>query len=88
MMKRFASGDDSVDILKEREAILSLLSQTAPMVLQKDIASYTINPCTRYYNVKLLPLPEVSHLLDTEKLKLNPVTQSCHMEAHCTSDDG
>ena len=78
MLKRFASGDDSIDLLKEREAILTLLPQISPGFLRKDIKRYTVDPSTRYYNVKLLPIPQVSHLFDTDKLSA-PVA-SCRME--------
>ena len=65
-MKRFSAGVDPIELLKEREAILTLLPQTSPGMLQKDIGKYTIDPRTRYKNVGgLLPPGDVSHLYDT-----------------------
>ena len=67
MMKRFSAGVDPVELLKEREAILTLLPQTWAGTLKKDITKYTIDPTTRYGNVRgLSPLGDVSHLYDKE----------------------
>ena len=66
MMKRFSAGVDPTELLKEREAILTLLPQTSPGMLQRDIGKYTIDPRTRYKNVGgLVPPEDVSHLYDT-----------------------
>ena len=66
-MKRFSAGVDPTDLLKEREAILTLLPQTSPMTLQKDISKYTIDPVTRYGNINKLVAPrDVSYLYDTD----------------------
>ena len=66
MMKRFSAGVDPIDLLKQREAILTLLPQTSPSTLQKDITKYTIDPRTRYYNVDcLVTSGDVSYLYDT-----------------------
>ena len=67
MMKGFSAGADPIDLLKEREGILTLLPQTAPGTLQKNIAKYTIDPKTRYKNVRgLVPSGDISHLYDRE----------------------
>lgn len=66
-MKRFSAAVDPIDLLKEREAILTLLPQTNPATLQKDISKYTIDPTTRYGNVSRLVAPrDVSYLYDTD----------------------
>lgn len=66
-MKRFCRGDNPLDILEEREAILYLLPQTTPERLQKSHASYSIDPKTRYLNLsELIPPGDVSHLFDTD----------------------
>lgn len=66
-MKRFSAGVDPIELLKEREAILTLLPQTSPGMLQRDIVMYTIDPRTRYKNVGgLVPPGDVSHLYDTD----------------------
>lgn len=66
-MQRFSAGVDPIEVLKEREAILTLLPQTSPGMLQRDIGKYTIDPRTRYKNVSgLVPPGDVSHLYDTD----------------------
>ena len=66
-MKRFSAGVDPIELLKEREAILTLLPQTSPGVLQRDVSKYTIDPRTRYKNVGgLVPPGDVSHLYDCD----------------------
>ena len=66
-MKGFSAGVDPIDLLKEREAILTLLPQTSPGMLQRDISKYTIDPRTRYKNVGgLMPLGDVTYLYDTD----------------------
>lgn len=66
-MKCFSAGVDPIELLKEREAIFSLLPQTSPAVLQRDIDKYTIDPSTRYKNVGgLVPPGDVSHLYDSD----------------------
>ena len=66
-MKRFSAGVDPIEVLKEREAILTLLPQTSPGMLQRDIVKYTIDPRTRYKNVSgLVPPGDVSHLYDID----------------------
>jgi hypothetical protein len=65
MMKGFSAGVDPIELLSEREAILTLLPQTSPGMLQRDIMKYTIDPRTRYKNVGgLVPPGDVSHLYD------------------------
>ena len=67
MMKQFSTGVDPIDVLKEREAIFSLLPQTSPAMLQRDIHKYSIDPRTRYKNMGgLVPPGDVTHLYDTD----------------------
>ena len=67
MMKRFSAGDDPMEILEEREAILYLLPQTTPERLHKNLHGYTIDPKTRYPNLnELVPPGDISHLYDTD----------------------
>ena len=66
-MKRFSAGVDPIELLKEREAIFTLLPQTSPGMLQRDITKYTIDPRTRYKNVGgLVPPGDVTHLYDND----------------------
>ena len=67
MMKRFCTGDNPLEILEEREALLYLLPQTTPERLQKNHAAYSIDPKTRYPNLsELIPPGDISHLYDTD----------------------
>ena len=66
-MKRFSAGVDPIEVLKEREAILTLLPQTSPAMLQRDIEKYTVDPRTRYKNMSgLVPPGDISYLYDTD----------------------
>lgn len=66
-MKRHCAGDDPLEILEERESILYLLPQTTPERLQKNHASYSIDPKTRYTNMsEVIPPGDISHLYDTD----------------------
>ena len=70
-MKKFASGQDPISLLEEREAILYLLPQTTPERLQKNLAGYTIDPRTRYMNLsELVPPGDVAHLYDSDDLNV------------------
>ena len=75
-MKWFSAGVDPIDLLKEREAILTLLPQTTPATLQKNISKYTIDPTTRYGNVSRLVAPQdVSYLYDADVVNTVSVSQ-------------
>ena len=70
-MKRFASGQNPISLIEEREAILYLLPQTTPERLQKNLAGYTIDPKTRYMNLsELVPPIDVTHLYDSDDLNV------------------
>ncbi|XP_055616904.1 F-actin-monooxygenase Mical [Toxorhynchites rutilus septentrionalis] len=55
-------------VLAQRESIYRLLAQTTPENLQRDIGSYTLDPCTRYPNLNRssVNMTQVKHLLDTD----------------------
>ncbi|XP_025414741.1 F-actin-monooxygenase Mical isoform X3 [Sipha flava] len=57
-----------LDVLAERESIYHILGQTTPENLHKNIASYTVDPHSRYPNLNthaVLPL-QVVHLFDCD----------------------
>lgn len=88
MMKRFSAGVDPIDLLKEREAILSVLSQTSPGTLQRDIAKYTIDPKTRYRNVGgLVPPGDVSHLYDSDDPNVVNTSSKCPAQSKPLCDN-
>lgn len=66
-MKRYSAGVDPIELLKEREAILTLLPQTWAGSLHRDASKFTIDPKTRYPNLHgLLPPTDVAQLYDTD----------------------
>ena len=67
MMKRFSAGDNPIEIITEREAILTLLPYSSSTSSPRDIAKYTIDPRTRYANLDSLePAGDVTHLFDSD----------------------
>ena len=67
MMKRFLAGVDPVELLKEREAGMTVLPHCSTTSIQKDSAKFTIDPRTRYKNFDTLsPAGDVSHLYDLQ----------------------
>ncbi|VVC28632.1 Hypothetical protein CINCED_3A006155 [Cinara cedri] len=57
-----------LDVLAERESVYHILGQTTPENLQKNIASYTVDPHTRYPNLNthaVLPV-QVVHLFNCD----------------------
>lgn len=66
MMRGFGEGKPAMELIEEREATLQLLSQTKPERLSKNFQSYTINPASRYLDMRgVVPLGDLSHLYDT-----------------------
>ena len=56
-----------LDLLEEREALLSLLPSTSPERLVKNTVEYTIDPKTRYPNVNQAAAPnDVDLLYDSD----------------------
>ena len=67
MMKRFSAGDDPIEVLKEREAIMTVLPYSFAATSPREIAKYTIDPRTRYANFDALaPAGDISHLYDSD----------------------
>ena len=63
MLKKYAEGMAPLDLLEEREALLSLLPSTSPNCLLKNTAEYTIDPKTRYQNINQAAAPSDFDLL-------------------------
>ncbi|XP_027892154.1 F-actin-monooxygenase mical2b isoform X3 [Xiphophorus couchianus] len=51
MVRGWAQGKGSLEILAERESIYRLLPQTTPENISKNFEQYTIDPATRYPNL-------------------------------------
>ncbi|XP_045552962.1 protein-methionine sulfoxide oxidase mical3a isoform X4 [Salmo salar] len=67
MVKSWAQGNPSLDVLAERESIYRLLPQTTPENINKNFSHYSVDPTTRYPNISLhfLRPNQVRHLIDT-----------------------
>ena len=92
LMKRYCRGDDPLEILEEREAILYLLPQTTPERLQKNHAAYSIDPKSRYMNLsEVIPPGDISHLYDTDDsdaLKLSRNQSMARSSTRTTKGEG
>jgi len=68
-IRNWCSPDSNpLDVLAERESIYHILGQTTPENLHKNIASYTVDPHTRYPNLNtraVLPV-QVVNLFDCD----------------------
>lgn len=68
-IRHWCSPDSNpLDVLAERESIYHILGQTTPENLHKNIASYTVDPHTRYPNLNthaVLPI-QVVNLFDCD----------------------
>uniref|UniRef100_A0A4W5QLH2 F-actin monooxygenase n=1 Tax=Hucho hucho TaxID=62062 RepID=A0A4W5QLH2_9TELE len=53
MVKSWAQGNASLDVLAERESIYRLLPQTTPENINKNFSHYSVDPTTRYPNISL-----------------------------------
>ncbi|XP_013888444.1 F-actin-monooxygenase mical2b [Austrofundulus limnaeus] len=51
MVRGWAQGRNSLEVLAERESIYRLLPQTTPENISKNFEQYTIDPATRYPNL-------------------------------------
>ncbi|XP_037539291.1 protein-methionine sulfoxide oxidase mical2b [Nematolebias whitei] len=51
MVRGWAQGKNSLEVLAERESIYRLLPQTTPENISKNFEQYTIDPSTRYPNL-------------------------------------
>ncbi|XP_028306357.1 protein-methionine sulfoxide oxidase mical3a isoform X12 [Gouania willdenowi] len=67
MVKSWAQGKTSLEVLAERESIYRLLPQTTPENISKNFSHYSVDPTTRYPNISLnfLKPSQVRHLCDT-----------------------
>lgn len=65
-IKRHAMNHNPLDVLWERESIYQLLSQTTHDNLNKNYQEYSIDPTTRYVNLKIKTYTEsqIKHLYD------------------------
>ncbi|KAL2103853.1 hypothetical protein ACEWY4_000721 [Coilia grayii] len=68
MVRSWGKGTPPLEVLAERESIYQLLSQTSPENTSKNYANYSINPSTRYPNIKTKTTTtnQVQHLYDRE----------------------
>lgn len=68
-IRRWGIPDSNpLDVLAERESVYHILGQTTPENLHKNIASYTVDPHTRYPNLNtqaVLPV-QVINLFDCD----------------------
>ncbi|XP_065141285.1 F-actin-monooxygenase mical1 isoform X2 [Paramisgurnus dabryanus] len=69
MVRNWGKGLPPLQVLAERESVYQLLSQTTPENTSKNYNSYSINPSTRYPNLKLSSIQprQVKHLYDLEE---------------------
>ncbi|XP_052008871.1 protein-methionine sulfoxide oxidase mical3a isoform X1 [Xyrauchen texanus] len=67
MVRSWAQGNTSLEVLAERESIYRLLPQTTPENVSKNFGQYSVDPATRYPNISLHQVRpnQVRHLLDT-----------------------
>uniref|UniRef100_A0A1B6D4D3 F-actin monooxygenase n=1 Tax=Clastoptera arizonana TaxID=38151 RepID=A0A1B6D4D3_9HEMI len=67
-IRSWGLGNNPLEVLSERESIYRILGQTTPENLQRDLASYTLDPITRYPNLNsrcVVPI-QVRTLYDTD----------------------
>ncbi|XP_063785375.1 F-actin-monooxygenase MICAL3 isoform X15 [Pseudophryne corroboree] len=71
MVRSWAQGASPLEVLAERESIYRLLPQTTPENVSKNFSHYSVDPTTRYPNVKLqfLRPSQVRHLYNTGEMK-------------------
>ncbi len=83
MFKRFSAGDAPLDIIEEREKIFRLLpSVSSQLGLKPHPGSYTIDPVTRYRNLKqLVPLGDIRGLYDTDQITCQKDDQPATLKA-------
>ncbi|XP_054475155.1 protein-methionine sulfoxide oxidase mical3a isoform X6 [Anoplopoma fimbria] len=71
MVRSWAQGKTSLEVLAERESIYRLLPQTTTENVSKNFSHYSVDPTTRYPNICLnfLKPSQVRHLCDTGESK-------------------
>ncbi|XP_051515464.1 F-actin-monooxygenase mical1-like isoform X2 [Myxocyprinus asiaticus] len=69
MVRSWGKGVSPLQVLAERESVYQLLSQTTPENTGKNYSAYSIDPSTRYPNLKLSSIKpkQVQHLYDKEE---------------------
>ncbi|XP_056589123.1 F-actin-monooxygenase mical1 [Triplophysa dalaica] len=68
MVRNWGKGLPPLQVLAERESVYQLLSQTTPENTSKNYQAYSIDPSTRYPNLKLSIKPkQVQHLYNLEE---------------------
>lgn len=67
-VRSWGGGANPLEVLAERESIYRILGQTTPENLQRDLASYTLDPHTRYPNLnsRCVGPIQVRNLLDSD----------------------
>ncbi|KAM8892765.1 protein-methionine sulfoxide oxidase mical3a isoform 4-T12 [Spinachia spinachia] len=67
MVRSWAQGKTTLEVLAERESIYRLLPQTTPENVSKNFSHFSVDPTTRYPNICLnfLKPSQVRHLCDT-----------------------
>ena len=77
-IKRLAMNHNMYEVLGERESIYQLLSQTTHENLNKNYQEYTIDPTTRYVNLKpkIFTEIQIKHLYDNGTKPLNAIENS------------
>ncbi|XP_046896612.1 F-actin-monooxygenase mical1 isoform X1 [Hypomesus transpacificus] len=68
MVRSWGLGKAPLEVLAQRESVYQLLSQTTPENTCKNYSAYSINPTTRYNQIKLtsIQVNQVKHLYDVE----------------------
>ena len=76
-MKGFGEGRPPMELIEERESTWEILSQSA-FIFKRDINKYSINPSSRYFNVKgTTQQRDLSHLFNKEDEPLPPTQVFC-----------
>ncbi|XP_062318258.1 protein-methionine sulfoxide oxidase mical3a isoform X34 [Osmerus eperlanus] len=97
MVRSWAQGNTTLEVLAERESIYRLLPQTTPENVSKNFSHYSVNPTTRYPNICLnfLRPNQVRHLVDTGEQRdmriemenvVNSSTPKLTRNDHCLLD--
>ncbi|XP_051947452.1 F-actin-monooxygenase mical1-like [Xyrauchen texanus] len=69
MVRSWGKGVSPLQVLAERESVYQLLSQTTPENTSKNYSAYSIDPSTRYPNLKTFSVKpkQIQHLYDKEE---------------------
>ncbi|KAG9335203.1 hypothetical protein JZ751_005555, partial [Albula glossodonta] len=71
MVRSWAQGNSTLEVLAERESIYRILPQTTPENISKNFGQFSVDPTTRYPNISLhlLRPNQVRHLIDTGEMR-------------------